>query len=74
MFNDLFAIISMLLTLKSFLVLLRHSINQFLVKKRVVSISVEINVLLLAHGRKPSKANFHGPITWRISEEDRRNV
>ena len=30
--------------------------------------------LLVAHGRKPSKPPFHGPIRQRISEEDRRNV
>ena len=31
-------------------------------------------VLLVAHGRKPLKPYFHGPIRGRISEEDRRNV
>ena len=31
-------------------------------------------LLLVAHGRKPSNPHFHGPIRWRISEEDRRNV
>ena len=30
--------------------------------------------LLVAHGRKPSKPHFHGPIKRRISEEDKKCV
>ena len=54
----------------------RREVNCLFCKPQSMKTGIKYfsQILLVAHGRKPSKSRFHGPIRRRISEEDKRNV